>query len=552
MKPSQFLLLMNGNGASTPGYTTLFRDSFDIDESGPLAARPGMTLVQTGGNMSIVGGVLQLPKQSATASQSRLGLYAGTYSRKNGTFLYAKMSRSAQSAGFFPYLAWGLSAENLPASINNVELSLAFGTSGIFYGSRLGFLLGGPMTYYPALPGVEYEIALVLRASGGFTFVRGGLTPLWKLAYIQNNGTGALLRPVINTFDGESSTVDNFTVGDLLDNSYLSDYGIAVSRVSSPVDGSTATMQPDGTVEFTWTPASAETLELNLRMTDADNRWIVRCSQSGSTIKLIERNAGTETERKSTAQTWAVATAYRIVIVCDALRYGMYVNDVWKDYYYDSVFNYAATGVSVAGFTTGSNLIAWPLYVNLPIQETGISHKIMTVGDSKCQTDTPGWQPYLLTSLGAGWAEPLRYARSGGTTASILALQAASIERMPVTPGYVLVNVGANDLPSLPVEATWKTNMGALLDQLHAKWPGAKIYSAKAWARTRDANAATLAGWMDTVLSTRSAWAFVGPDESIVIKGADDGATNSSDGIHYSNPAGNTAIAAAWKNAMGL
>jgi hypothetical protein len=141
-------------------------------------------------------------------------------------------------------------------------------------------------------------------------------------------------------------------------------YGIATNRTASPVTGNSLTHEVDCVIDFTWTAATNEVLEIDLRRTGADNRWIVRCDQAGSTIKLIERNGGTETERASAAQTWTNGTVYRILAYADGntifTKAGTVGNIGNKNSYASATFNNTATIAMVSGFATGTNFVAWP------------------------------------------------------------------------------------------------------------------------------------------------------------------------------------------------
>ena len=151
----------------------------------------------------------------------------------------------------------------------------------------------------------------------------------------------------------------------------------------------------------------------------------------------------------------------------------------------------------------------------------------------------PGLVVSLLTSIAAD-----------GTTAAYWAANIdAALASAVGTPDTVLVNLGANDMLSLPAEATWKADYAYILDALHTKCPSADVRCVKPWRVNHDADAVTLAGWIDSVRSTR-AWALPGHDESGWLKGSDNGATMSSDGVHYST-AGQTEAAAQWRTVMG-
>lgn len=116
---------------------------------------------------------------------------------------------------------------------------------------------------------------------------------------------------------------------------------------------------------------------------------------------------------------------------------------------------------------------------------------------------------------------------------------------------WVLTNYGANDVMAMPTEATWKATAQSYIDQLVAYQAGARIYFAKPWRRGYAANCATLAGWIDDIVAANPGVAFVGHNENVWLEGGDDGATMTTDGVHYSE-AGNAAVAALWKTIVGL
>ena len=175
------------------------------------------------------------------------------------------------------------------------------------------------------------------------------------------------------------------------------------------------------------------------------------------------------------------------------------------------------------------------------------------MGDSK--TDDDSWVYQLLASLMSGtgyeWSEsPTRFATTGWTTANLKTYIDANLASQTGRGDKVLINIGANDLASLPVEATWKSNMTSILDSIHTWNASALVYVAKPWSRGQTVNANTYAGWINDVLATRSSFAFVGPDERVWLENGDDGATYTSDGAHYS-AAGETECAAQWKTILG-
>jgi hypothetical protein len=115
----------------------------------------------------------------------------------------------------------------------------------------------------------------------------------------------------------------------------------------------------------------------------------------------------------------------------------------------------------------------------------------------------------------------------------------------------ILFNLGVNDVwEGLPDETTWKADVLYILDAFKAVNPDMVAYVMRPWIRGRDAYCGTLADWIDDVVAARPTWVHLGPDERIWLKGADDGATMTYDGIHYS-AAGNAECAAQWQTTLG-
>ena len=153
------------------------------------------------------------------------------------------------------------------------------------------------------------------------------------------------------------------------------------------------------------------------------------------------------------------------------------------------------------------------------------------MGDSK-SISSNAW-PGMLTSQPPGSIND-NAAVSGATVASALADITARLAILTHSPTAVLMNWGVNDITSgLPVEATWEANYLSIIDQVHAKWPLAQIYLTRPWKAGFDASAATLHTWIDVIVAARAAFVHVGDDEAIWLKGSDNGASETLDGIHY-------------------
>lgn len=177
----------------------------------------------------------------------------------------------------------------------------------------------------------------------------------------------------------------------------------------------------------------------------------------------------------------------------------------------------------------------------------------MSLGDSK--TVAGIWQPILARNLRAasGFPWEYRYPSSGGATVHDVRVRIAEMLAGVVvtdTVSDVLINLGTNDLPALPPEATWEADFLYIIDAVRVKWPTATVRLMRPWARGHDSATATIHSWVDTVQAARAAFVVVGPDEAVWLKGGDNGATMTTDGAHYS-VAGNAECAAQWQTAMG-
>lgn len=142
------------------------------------------------------------------------------------------------------------------------------------------------------------------------------------------------------------------------------------------------------------------------------------------------------------------------------------------------------------------------------------------------------------------------YGVNGQTVATAAASISSTLASITTEPTGVLLNWGANDMgAALPSQATWETNLTTIVDAVNAKWPSVKVYIMRPWRRGEDADSDTLAGWIANVQAARPSFVVIGPDERVWLKGADDGVTMTTDGVHYS-VAGNVEAAKQWRAAM--
>jgi hypothetical protein len=183
------------------------------------------------------------------------------------------------------------------------------------------------------------------------------------------------------------------------------------------------------------------------------------------------------------------------------------------------------------------------------------------LGDSKSIVSTK-WPTILLSSINAldnpskVWEEniPRGWAVGGRTVALAKAAIDADIASHTVNAdverNVFLVNLGANDVAYIPTKSQWKSDYQYIIDAIVAKWANAEIFIAKAWRRNYAANCDSLASWVDELIAENPTTCFSGHDERTWLEGGDDGATMTTDGIHYTST-GSAECARQWKTILG-
>lgn len=518
-------------------------DAFLTDEAAPLAsprtAEPGpgqLTLVQTGGQFSIayremlftVGTTFGAERYIDTTQRTRL----------TGLALTSIINRSATTGNGFG-LGWFNSATPAAPSSNMLAGIQAGSTLTLAYDNLtfidLGFIL--PLD-------TDHEIWSILRSTGSFLIINNVLE--WVSVASSANAYAGFTN---STAVGRLK--ERFEEVQFINSSpYTSDYGIATNRLASPVANDTTTSTADGLIEFTWTPAAAEVMELSFRRTDDNNRYILRCDQAAGIIRVYKVEGGVETERTggTTTQTWTIGTAWRIVLKFYGTTVKTWVANTNKNATTTTSFNQSATGVMVAGFATGSNLVCWPRTVNPPVTYT--YRYFLGFGDSKTALGQYQMRlrARLLTSTGSLWRDITGLAISGYTAALWASEIDARLATITQTPEFILFDLGTNELDDpLPAEATWKANIRYIWRALHTRWSSVPI---RVMLISRNGYT-TQADSVDTWLGDLQAEAEFSPYVSIIGDERVWLPANTGDGVHP-NAAGYVLMGDDYYDGLGL
>lgn len=546
------ILLWNAIGIlGGGGFAWLFRDEFTTADAAPVSSPrtaepgPGSWTITNGANLSIADGRLV---RAATATLASVATYART-----GLALYTRLTNTAVSGEV------GFSANG--TTINS-GFRVGVGTFQAIANAVDIFFIG-----FVLQTNAWLDVLIIARPSGGFLcFLRGANYGRWRLVWVSNAGTDTPLYTFYKGAVGDIGKNDDFSLiaapSGLVDSQF--DYADYYS--AAPVSGESGNGGYRQTVEITWTPVAAETLEMTLQEVDSNNKIILRCSQSGSTIAYIRKISGAETSLQSVAQTWTAGTPYRIVArgyqgESGGSALSATVNDTTKLNTASGVFTALeyATKSSVSGFATATDFAIWPYEVTLPapFDEGGFSWFWM-YGDSK--TMVRRTQGSLMSRLEEGDGSRWLYdavGRSGYTVSQQAALIATDLANVPssVNPSFVIINLGTNDAAALPAENTWKANYRTIIEAIHAKWPSATIWLVKPVRLSGTppsspvAAVATMHSYIDG-LAGEYAYVEIGFDETALENG-DSYVTYFADFAHP-NQAGYAQCAVLQMTAMGL
>lgn len=529
-------------------------DDFVTAQANPLTsprtAEPGRgvwTIADTGANLSIAGDKLVI--SGGAAGYVTPHLYGTIRNGFAGLALTAEVYVPSSLITTAAYVG-------LASAVTGITGAWAVVASNYVRGCQ-----NGAITYDRRLVGVGaqawidpklVEVAIVARgATGAFVLTRRPGMTEWNLAWVDSAANLSTCVPRITSV-GKNVAIGRVQLrGDLTVPTYVG-YSASASA------GDTISAHSDGYVEATFTAQTGVTQEIRVRYTDDDNCIVVRCDQAGSTLKILSRVGGSETELQSGSQTWTNGASYRVTILQNGDYLLASVNGTNVD---TGCFSTAfqgpapttATLVKVSHAMT--EVYSWPKSVTLGDAPCSVPEGILGVGDSitygtgdSTATYPAGQNGYLqrLCALRGAAESPTRHANAGYTLATRLTDQPSDLAASLGAPTWIITYLGSNDVATLPSEATWKANYRTLLDAYHRKWPLASVLICKPWRRTYDAECNTVAGWINDLLAEAaySSWCRAGMDARVTIKGADDGATMTGDGLHP-NAAGHAAIATA-------
>lgn len=306
------------------------------------------TVVDTNSKLSITGGRLSFATGNATGD----GLWYGSTTRASGLVYLGTINLSAgyPSFGFDTNQSGGIGDSNMILS-----------TGSTIYLDVLGGVNAG------TLGSGTYQVAIVLRGTGSYYYIKGETFTNWTLLWIKSTGSTATLYPaftsLVSTFVGTADNIriptatwlptplayDTFTRADgaignsettgpdsqttpsLAWTSALGTAGVASNKLQfSALSGGlgVATLPTSATISVLHEAAlvrSAGDVGLVVRWVDASN--YVKAIHNGTNVQLIKVVAGTPTTLINTAATYGAGYVMRVI--CDATKFRVYYNNAF-------------------------------------------------------------------------------------------------------------------------------------------------------------------------------------------------------------------------------
>jgi len=342
------------------GVVYLLRDDFSTAASAPLTsprtAEPGpgtLTIADTPGYQSIVGGALRMFSNGAVVSTNDTYIAAGPYTRTAGMALLGKINIVGADGRCI--LGW---SSGLATTVDKYGIYPKSGTTRRVVGVD-AFSEG--QLFPAAVVGTYSAYAVILRATGAIFGVQDA--GIWRLFWITNTDTTATLYARLHDVGiGALNLYADYLRALQLPAPFDTDYGLATQRLAGARSaGDTFTHEANCIIEWTQTtvPSALQT-EVRFRIQDATNYWQVTVDSTGA-LDLDEVVAGTPTQRATAAG--VIANGDRVVIIADGTTIRVYEANTLR-ITYASATNFAtATAGELETEGTGgsvSEIIAWP------------------------------------------------------------------------------------------------------------------------------------------------------------------------------------------------
>jgi hypothetical protein len=219
--------------------------------------------------------------------------------------------------------------------------------------------------FFTTIDGVTYLCAIILRSSGAWWFIKGGVYTNWTLIWVSSKASSSNM---YFTICSNSATVTNGVTNHLrvidLGSPFDTDYGFATTYLPGTITTGNFVHTKDMVLEITVaTLPSSGTIEIRFRVQDATNYWNIVIGTTG-TITLNEVVNGTPTQRGTTSN--MVTNGEKVILDVFDTTIKVYEGrtDSMRRITYTPANNFKnATSGVIQVLGTGAvvnNLVAWP------------------------------------------------------------------------------------------------------------------------------------------------------------------------------------------------
>lgn len=300
-------------------------------------------------------------------------------------------------------------------------------------------------------------------------------------------------------------------------------------------------------IEITAPDPLSGSFEFKHRYKDENNYWCAKLDDAGTYHYFSVIGGVPSSDYRTIAEVIAAGATITLRVLCDETYHAGYscLSGTWTARGADTIttiYEMDARHEVMVTYTdySVSSLKVIPTnhqkLTTLANSKTGKSY--MALGDSTTAQNT--WVSALITALQTASSEewrqlPAHIAVGGETVTTSKNRIDAELAYRPFAPSHIFINLGINDMgDTLTDETTFNTNYGYIIDACHAKYPYAQIICTFPWRQGKDEMANTVAARITALVASRSGFSINGDDERVWKKGADDGATMTTDGIHLS------------------
>jgi hypothetical protein len=345
------------------GEEYLFRDTFGAGSvTSPRTATPGPgTLTLVGSKWSLSGGKLAWTANSGSLTTEIATSAAIT--REAGRVLLGKLTRTGTNG----IVTWGFWPHGTSAADNNQDVAFQTTATPTFrIRETKDATTVSSVELDPLTADTEYDVAIVLRTTGAFWFIKGGAYTSWTLLWVGNggNGNGATVVPALNNHS-QAGTLDNQRIArrlwlpaSHLETTDAAGIAAALKQIGS---GKADVIADMSVTRGAGAGGTTNGIKLALRATDASfgglaNNWGLIVFDNGSVVlRKTESSADTDTTLFNSGTIGTSTTrVVRAVLAGSTMRF--YIQHV--------SLPQSWTASSVNPFTTGTTFNQTATYVH--------------------------------------------------------------------------------------------------------------------------------------------------------------------------------------------